>query len=214
MDAASLGNPQTLNLYAYCGNDPINHVDPSGLFFGWIGKAFKWIARVAAVVVAVAAVLAVTWGFGAALAIKLGLAAFKFALDGWGNSKWTRLLGAGIGAYFGFSVSSNARTPNTFPSGTGVGGVSYFNDPPVIRESMEHLGILDTGENRDMIRDHLIDAARQPDNISGSFCNQYGEFITKESMLPGPTGRFAKVESTWMVMPNHRLRLTTVIIKR
>ena len=32
MGAASLGDPQTLNMYAYCGNDPINHVDPDGLF--------------------------------------------------------------------------------------------------------------------------------------------------------------------------------------
>ena len=30
MDAASLSNPQSLNLYAYCGNDPINCLDPSG----------------------------------------------------------------------------------------------------------------------------------------------------------------------------------------
>lgn len=48
MQAASLGSPQTLNLYSYCGNDPINHTDPDGLFFGklfkWLSKAFKWIA--------------------------------------------------------------------------------------------------------------------------------------------------------------------------
>jgi RHS repeat-associated protein len=31
MSASSLSDPQTLNLYAYCGNDPINHTDPDGL---------------------------------------------------------------------------------------------------------------------------------------------------------------------------------------
>jgi RHS repeat-associated protein len=47
MGAISLGSPQTLNLYAYCGNDPINHIDPSGLFWGklfrFLSKALKWI---------------------------------------------------------------------------------------------------------------------------------------------------------------------------
>src|SRR6185369_6768948 len=33
MQSASLSSPQTLNLYAYCMNDPVNHVDPSGLGF-------------------------------------------------------------------------------------------------------------------------------------------------------------------------------------
>lgn len=32
MQAASLAAPQTLNMYTYCGNDPINYTDPSGFF--------------------------------------------------------------------------------------------------------------------------------------------------------------------------------------
>lgn len=47
MGAVSLGSPQTLNLYAYCGNDPINHIDPSGLFWGklfrFLSKVLKWV---------------------------------------------------------------------------------------------------------------------------------------------------------------------------
>src|SRR6266545_1729777 len=66
MDAASLSNPQTLNLYAYCGNDPINHVDPAGTsffgkLFGWIGKIFKWVAIAAIVAVAVLTVVGGAW---------------------------------------------------------------------------------------------------------------------------------------------------------
>jgi RHS repeat-associated protein len=48
MDAASLSDPQTLNMYAYCGNDPINRDDPKGLFWGGIGKFFKAIGKAVA----------------------------------------------------------------------------------------------------------------------------------------------------------------------
>lgn len=61
MRAVSPEAPQTLNLYAYCGNDPINCTDPDGLFFGkiWRGlkKAFKWIAVAATVAVAVLTIM-------------------------------------------------------------------------------------------------------------------------------------------------------------
>jgi RHS repeat-associated protein len=47
MGAASLTSPQTLNLYAYCTNDPINHTDPNGLgFFSFLKKVFKGILKV------------------------------------------------------------------------------------------------------------------------------------------------------------------------
>lgn len=39
MKATSPEDPQTLNLYSYCGNDPVNHTDPDGLF-SW-KKFFK-----------------------------------------------------------------------------------------------------------------------------------------------------------------------------
>jgi RHS repeat-associated protein len=59
MDATSLENPQTLNMYAYCGNDPINNLDPDGLFWGkffhFIKKAFQIVN---AVLLTVAAILA------------------------------------------------------------------------------------------------------------------------------------------------------------
>lgn len=35
--------PQTLNMYSYCANDPVNYADPTGLF---IGQFFRWLGRV------------------------------------------------------------------------------------------------------------------------------------------------------------------------
>ncbi len=40
MGAATLHVPQTLNLYNYCGNDPINRTDSIGL--SWLSSLFKW----------------------------------------------------------------------------------------------------------------------------------------------------------------------------
>src|SRR5437588_1299859 len=48
MSATSLTSPQTLNLYAYCVNDPINHIDPSGLgFFSFLKKLVKRVVHAA-----------------------------------------------------------------------------------------------------------------------------------------------------------------------
>ncbi len=77
MNASSLSSPQSLNLYSYCGNDPVNHTDPDGLFFGslfkWIGKIFKVILIAVAVFVAVVAIAAASWGFAAPVVAKLAL---------------------------------------------------------------------------------------------------------------------------------------------
>jgi RHS repeat-associated protein len=62
MGAATLDNPQTLNMYTYVGNDPVNRVDPSGLFwgklFGFLKKLFRAVMVALAVVVAVLAIAA------------------------------------------------------------------------------------------------------------------------------------------------------------
>jgi hypothetical protein len=58
MSSVSLSAPQTLNLYTYCGNDPINHTDTSGLFRGFFRSLFKWILVAIAVVIAVLTIIA------------------------------------------------------------------------------------------------------------------------------------------------------------
>ena len=47
MKSVALSSPQTLNLYAYCTNDPINHTDPSGLgFFSFLKKVVQGIGKI------------------------------------------------------------------------------------------------------------------------------------------------------------------------
>ncbi|MER3453520.1 MAG: hypothetical protein C4344_07875 [Acidimicrobiia bacterium] len=68
MRAANLFDPQSLNMYAYCGNDPINRLDPDGLFWGKLFKFFKkalnvlkWVAIAVTVAVAVLTILPFAW---------------------------------------------------------------------------------------------------------------------------------------------------------
>jgi RHS repeat-associated protein len=61
LSASNLSDPQSLNMYAYCGNDPVNQTDANGLFWGklwrFLKKAFKWLAVAAAIAVAVLTII-------------------------------------------------------------------------------------------------------------------------------------------------------------
>jgi RHS repeat-associated protein len=92
MKATHLEAPQTLNLYAYCANDPINRTDPNGLgFFSFLKKLF----RIVAIVLLVAALVLVGVGAG------IIATAISFAGgSGWLATAimWTAFIAAGLAA--------------------------------------------------------------------------------------------------------------------
>jgi RHS repeat-associated protein len=139
MQAVDLSNPQSLNLYAYCGNDPINSVDPSGLgfisflksVFRTIGKILtnKWVLLVVGVLVGGAAALAFIWGFVtagiilAATSAALVLAAFHPIIQ-----KVAFIAGSiasGVQGLLGVLNSPVLGTPPWNPE-SGIGPVSNF----------------------------------------------------------------------------------------
>jgi len=143
MGAVSLENPQTLNLYAYCGNDPINHTDPNGLFWGklfrFIGKVIRVIAAVVAVAVAIIAIGAATWGFGAAIVAKLAITSGLLFTYAFGPPKVRQIIGAlaSFGAISGripliYSLTTEGAGSNfataarIFSGFLGVGSVSSY----------------------------------------------------------------------------------------
>ena len=75
---------------------------------------------------------------------------------------------------------------------------------------MERHGL--RGSNgRSLLQSHLDAVVRDSTNVAREFSNQYGTFQIRESLFAGPSGAFAKFETTWQLMPDGSLRLTTLI---
>lgn len=132
MRSVSLVSPQTLNLYSYCNNDPINHTDANGLFFGsffkWIGKILKIIMIAVAVTIAVVAIIAMP-----SLAPQIGYGVFAklFALSGamLAQALAPPKIGAVIGIIVGMVLSGPGVIVNIGgPTGgsTGIGKMAKW----------------------------------------------------------------------------------------
>jgi hypothetical protein len=102
MKATSLINPQTLNLYAYCANDPINRTDPNGLgLISWIKKHWKIILVAVAIVVAILLIPGAPAFLGSFFqhAGQVIISGVGAATEGGGMSTWLKvLLGGAISA--------------------------------------------------------------------------------------------------------------------
>jgi len=134
MGTADLENPQTLNLYSYCANDPINHTDANGLgflsflkkLFKVINKVLKWIVIVVAIALAVVVTFALLNLPGAQFLAKLFFTALDAAL------KW--MAKAGIMHFAEGGATIGAKT---IIVGAALGGLQIVNtlagqqkDPP------------------------------------------------------------------------------------
>ncbi|MBS1581381.1 MAG: VCBS repeat-containing protein, partial [Bacteroidetes bacterium] len=77
--------------------------------------------------------------------------------------------------------------------------------------AMTRLGIPDTVTGHGIIKAHLEEAGMSMDNILRTFKNEYGFFEVRESLLPGPSGKFTVLQSTWQVLPGGTRRFSTAI---
>ncbi len=118
MSATALSEPQTLNLYAYCANDPINCTDPDGLNFfkklwGGVKKSLKWIAVAAAIAIAVLTIIYApalsVWTLKIAFGVISAVAnAASTVLNAFGLKTASTVLGIiGAGFSFGSAVLSS-----------------------------------------------------------------------------------------------------------
>ncbi|MED0063790.1 hypothetical protein [Escherichia marmotae] len=80
---------------------------------------------------------------------------------------------------------------------------------------MKQLGVPANPSGYKILTGHLTDVAGNPSNIANRFSKVIDgkdvQFVTKDSLFSGPGGKFAQFESTWQVLDNGSLRLTTVI---
>jgi RHS repeat-associated protein len=104
MGASSLSDPQSLNLYAYCGNDPVNHLDPDGLFWGklkhFFSQVFKWLKVALAVALVVLAIISIGnpfvsgWAIAGAFMLAGALLASAF-----GSQTLRKIITVGLSAF-------------------------------------------------------------------------------------------------------------------
>lgn len=180
MKSVDLSNPQTLNLYAYCANDPINSVDPDGLgiisffkkVFRAIGKAIakivtnKWVRLIAGIAIGVLAGFAFYWAatittkFFLAAAINLAASSAILIVAAFNPKvleviQYIGAIASSVRSLAGLSSGSIRGTPSWNPeAGSGVGAISSFTAAQRRqRQRQDHVKVLI--QNIELARRHL-----------------------------------------------------------
>jgi RHS repeat-associated protein len=129
MSAVSLENPQSLNLYAYCLNDPINHLDPDGLDPEGGGSSGNPIV---AIVLAVIGALRVLFG-GRRAAAKMGTRLEQRLAQRETGNKWQWAkpsIWAGVGAVSRYMSSDDPPTIRIDENGEAILVISVTGIDP------------------------------------------------------------------------------------
>lgn len=83
---------------------------------------------------------------------------------------------------------------------------------------MQRLGLWNTPEARELVTEHLQQVLQTTTNIVEQFTKTFvdktgtmreEDIEVRESLLTGPSGKFAKVKSSWGVMPNETRRFVS-----
>jgi RHS repeat-associated protein len=207
MRAVSLVAPQTLNLYTYCGNDPINHTDPNGLFWGFFKNLFKWILVAVAVIVAVITIVGVLAApatiAGILSAISAGASAASRVLSALGHRKAGLIFGliavaTGFGSVIAgkmgagnFASGDSRRDPSWFGTLNGVGAVANSFDGKRKKETPAQ-------RRARLIKSSVDSALWRLANMTG--CK---EFIQEEFKSLDPATVLKKIYDDGNIQPNN-----------
>lgn len=129
--ASELGDPQSLNLYAYCANDPVNRLDPEGLFWGFLKKLFRIIKLIVKAVIVALVVVGMVMGI---IPVVTGIKIIIRVVFGIDFSSWKSLLISVIREAFKVTVRSSIAqavreggfTIGSILRGLGRGIIRFF----------------------------------------------------------------------------------------